>query len=130
LEKYAEDLPDTSVIICFHNEAWSTLLRTVHSVLDRTPRKYLHEIILVDDFSDVDYMQEPLHQYMSQLPKVKIVRLEKREGLIRARLRGAAVAQGTVLTFLDSHCECMEGWIEPLLDRIRQFYKRCVSGYR
>jgi polypeptide N-acetylgalactosaminyltransferase len=92
----------------------------VHSVLDRTPRKYLHEIILVDDFSDVDYMQEPLHQYISQLPKVKIVRLEKREGLIRARLRGAAVAQGAVLTFLDSHCECMEGWIEPLLDRIRQ----------
>ncbi|CAI4231396.1 unnamed protein product [Auanema sp. JU1783] len=119
-EKYKDNLPDTSVIVCFHNEAWSVLLRTVHSVLERTPDELLKEIILVDDFSDMEHTKKPLETYMAQFPKVRILRMEQREGLIRARLRGAEIAHGKVLTYLDSHCECMEGWIEPLLDRIKR----------
>ena len=116
--KYPESLPKTSVIVCFHNEAWSVLLRTVHSILNRSPAHLLEEIILVDDDSTMDHLKQNLSDYMSQLPKVRIIRAGKREGLIRARLLGAKYAKAAVLTFLDSHCECTVGWLEPLLDRI------------
>lgn len=46
---------------------------------------------------------------MANYPKVKIVRAEKREGLIRARLIGAEHVTAPVITYLDSHCECAEG---------------------
>ena len=42
-----------SVIILFNNEMLSALLRTVWSVVRMTPERYLHEIILVDDASNI-----------------------------------------------------------------------------
>ncbi|XP_077640963.1 polypeptide N-acetylgalactosaminyltransferase 5 [Lonchura striata] len=114
-----DDLPTTSIIMCFVDEVWSTLLRSVHSVLGRSPPHLVQEIILVDDCSTKEHLKEQLDTYMSRFPKVKILRLRERHGLIRARLAGAEVATGAVLTFLDSHVECNVGWLEPLLERVR-----------
>ncbi|XP_067995298.1 polypeptide N-acetylgalactosaminyltransferase 5 isoform X1 [Melanerpes formicivorus] len=113
------DLPTTTIIMCFVDEVWSTLLRSVHSVLSRSPPSLIEEIILVDDFSTKEHLKGKLDQYMSQFPKVKILHLKERHGLIRARLAGARIAKGSVLTFLDSHVECNVGWLEPLLERVR-----------
>ncbi|XP_073424001.1 polypeptide N-acetylgalactosaminyltransferase 10 isoform X1 [Dendrobates tinctorius] len=123
---YTAKLPNTSVIIPFHNEGWSSLLRTVHSILNRSPPELIAEIVLVDDFSDKAHLKKRLEDYMVNFPKVRIVRTKKREGLIRTRMLGASTAIGEVITFLDSHCEANVNWLPPLLDRIAQNRKTIV----
>eukprot|EP00056_Hartaetosiga_gracilis_P007135 m.104556 g.104556 ORF g.104556 m.104556 type:complete len:659 (-) comp12640_c0_seq5:167-2143(-) len=122
-------MPKTSVIICFVNEAWSALLRTVWSVLNRTPESLLEEIILLDDASDADWLGDNLIEYVKDnFPSsVRIVRSNSRLGLIRARLLGAKHAKGEVLTFLDSHCEANEKWLEPILDVIAKSRSTVVT---
>ncbi|KAH0516198.1 Polypeptide N-acetylgalactosaminyltransferase-like 6 [Microtus ochrogaster] len=123
---YLERLPNTSIIIPFHNEGWTSLLRTIHSIINRTPESLIEEIILVDDFSDREHLKEKLEDYMARFSKVRIVRTKKREGLIRTRLLGASVARGEVLTFLDSHCEVNVNWLPPLLNQIALNHKTIV----
>lgn len=113
LKQYPNKLPTTSIVIVFHNEvithhsiacnsclqwklivnllkAWTTLLRTVWSVINRSPRPLLKEIILVDDASEREYLGRKLENYVKTLPvKTFVLRTEKRSGLIRARLLGA-----------------------------------------
>lgn len=68
-----------------------------------------------------DFLKLTLENYVKNLEvPVKIIRMEERSGLIRARLRGAAASRGQVITFLDAHCECTAGWLEPLLARIKE----------
>jgi len=38
---------------------------------------------------------------------------------------GAKLSKGQVITFLDAHCECTQGWLEPLLHEI--YLDRYVS---
>uniref|UniRef100_A0A0N5AIE0 Polypeptide N-acetylgalactosaminyltransferase n=1 Tax=Syphacia muris TaxID=451379 RepID=A0A0N5AIE0_9BILA len=119
--KYPEDLPSVSVVIVFHNEGWSPLLRTVHSVLLRSPSHLIKEIILVDDFSNKEHLKEKLDEYITRFDgKVKLVRNKDREGLIRTRSIGAQHATGDVVIFLDAHCEVNINWLPPLLAPIRR----------
>uniref|UniRef100_A0A672IIT1 UDP-N-acetyl-alpha-D-galactosamine:polypeptide N-acetylgalactosaminyltransferase 16 n=1 Tax=Salarias fasciatus TaxID=181472 RepID=A0A672IIT1_SALFA len=94
---YDTDLPSTSIIITFHNEARSTLLRTIKRII---------RLLL----------QLPLVGWCSAPP-----------GLIRSRVRGADSASASVLTFLDSHCEVNSAWLQPLLQRVKQDHTRVVS---
>ncbi|XP_066091874.1 inactive polypeptide N-acetylgalactosaminyltransferase-like protein 5 [Saccopteryx bilineata] len=124
---YPIHLPTASVIICFHNEELNALLRTVSSVMNLTPHKILEEIILVDDMSDFGDLKEELDHHLENFRgKIKIIRNKKREGLIRARLIGAARASGDVLVFLDSHCEVNKVWLQPLLNAIAKNHKVVV----
>lgn len=120
LLKYPRKLPKVSVIVIFHNEVKSILLRTIHSIVNRTPDELLHEVILVNDKSSNAELYEPLKKYVREnfSRKVKIKDLAARKGLIVTRLEGARIATGEVLVFFDSHIEVGYNWLPPLLDPI------------
>lgn len=114
--QYSTKLPTVSVIIIFHNEHLSTLLRTCVSVVQRTPAQLLNEIILVDDASSLVDLRIPLTRFIeSRLPMVRLHRVRERIGLIQARMVGARVAASDFLVFFDSHCEAFHNWLPPLL---------------
>lgn len=73
------------------------------------------------------HLGQELTDEVATIPKTRILRLKSRSGLIRAKVEGGKVAQGDVLTFLDSHCECNVGWLEPLLARIGESRSNVVT---
>jgi len=127
---YSPTLPVASIIFVFHNENLSVLLRSIHSVLNRSPPRLLSQVILVDDasvpakgrFGKKQWLrlQQELDDYCRALPKLLLVRLRQRRGLMLARMEGAWRATGDILIFLDSHIEATTGWLEPLLARIAE----------
>ena len=119
-QKYFQHLPNVSVVITFHNEILSTLLRCIHSIYNRSPKQLLHEIVLINDKSTFPELYEKLRNYVLLQfgSKIKLVENEERQGLIKARMTGAKAATGEVLIFLDSHMEVYNSWLPPLLDPI------------
>lgn len=129
---YLKDLPSVSVIIPFHNEILSTLTRTIHSVINRSPSELLKEVILVNDHSDKDYCYGPLEDYIREHFDAKIVKIlvmPIRSGLMWARLAGARYASSDVLVFMDCHMEANVNWLPPLIEPIAINYRTCTCPY-
>ncbi|CAF0961394.1 unnamed protein product [Adineta steineri] len=114
-----DKLPTASVILVFYNEGWSTLVRTIHSAINTSPKELLKDIILVDDYSDQEHITVRLPEYIQRWNGlVKYVRTKQRVGLVEARIIGAQTCEGDVVVVLDAHCECVTNWLPPLLTRI------------
>ncbi|XP_052766645.1 polypeptide N-acetylgalactosaminyltransferase 2-like [Mya arenaria] len=116
-------LPDTSVVTVVQGEPRHVILRTIYTVLLRTPPDLLKEIIVVDDGSeDVSAGQQLMY-----IPKVKVIRTDKQQGLIQSYNLAAGIAEGKVLTFISVKCEVNVGWLEPMLQRLVQKPAAVVS---
>lgn len=127
---YRKHLPKVSVIIPFYDEHFTTLIRTLHSVINRSPKNVLKEVILVNDASTKKDLYEMLEIYIRKQPWGKLVKLlmmEERSGLIWSRLAGARTASGDVLLFLDCHMEAGYNFLPPLVDPIVENYRAVVS---
>lgn len=83
----------------FFDEYWSVLLRTLHSIYNRTPHELLEEITLINDNSSSVELYEPLRAYVESNfhGLVKIHNMNERRGLTVGRLEGARLSKGQVL---------------------------------
>ena len=74
-------------------------------MIRQTPAHLLHEIILVDDASELPHLKDPLEKFAARVGKVRIIRSPLRTGLIRARLIGASIAKVVRYTPLNETAE-------------------------
>ena len=105
-----------SIVMCMRNELVYLLLRTLTTIVRRTPENLLHEIVLIDDGSDEDSLPE-VRTYCSQLNlPLRTFRNNESVGITSCRRFGIEQAKGDVIVLLDSHMEVSDLWLEPLLD--------------
>jgi glycosyltransferase involved in cell wall biosynthesis len=101
---------DISVVICaYTEERWHDLVEAIESVQRQTlpPR----EIIVV-----IDRNPNLLKRVQEHAPGVMVIENQAAKGLSGARNSGVAVAQGTVVAFLDDDAVAEPDWLESLLD--------------
>jgi glycosyltransferase involved in cell wall biosynthesis len=99
---------DVSVIICaYTGQRWNELRAAVESVQKQTlpPR----EIIVV-----IDRNPDLLTKVREHLAGILVIENSEAKGASGARNSGAAIAQGSVLAFLDDDALAQPDWIEKL----------------
>ena len=124
-----------SVVIPARNEA-AYIAKTVFYTLHGVHADVLREVILVDDASP-DPVSDLINKALApggdldivsatDRAKVKVIRLDERQGLTRAKIIGAEAALGTHILFLDGHCRIVPGAVESMIDTMGTNYKRIV----
>ncbi|CAL8240072.1 unnamed protein product [Gadus morhua 'NCC'] len=133
MKTYPKDLPSIGVVLTYLDEALSILKRAIRSIIDRTPKSLLKEIILVDDHSRNDDLKQDFDMYIKtiedQNPGLLMTRVRHSEqlGLTTARISGWKAATADVVAILDAHIEVHDQWAEPLLTQIKGDRKLIVS---
>ncbi|KAM4572295.1 putative polypeptide N-acetylgalactosaminyltransferase 8 isoform 2-T2 [Odontesthes bonariensis] len=115
-KSYPKELPSLGVVLIYLNEASSIIKRALRSIIDRTPKNVLKEIIMVDDNSSNEDLKGDLDVYVKSLeqqnPNLRITRMRhtKQQGLSYARASGWRAATADVVAILDAHIEVHEMW--------------------
>ncbi len=123
------DTPLISAIICTHNRE-QYLGAAIDSLLQQSFERY--EVIVVDNASSdrtpeiVQARLTPTSSSPELHPKLRYI-YEPTLGLSVARNRGAAVAKGEVLAYLDDDAEANVGWLEALWAVFKQ-EKVAIAG--
>jgi GT2 family glycosyltransferase len=106
-----------SVLLLCHNKLEYT--RQSVAALRRNTAPELYELVVIDNAS-TDETPQFLNQIADEMPSVKIVRNSENLGFIGGNNRGAEVASGQYLFFLNNDTQVQPGWLEPLTNLMAQ----------
>jgi polypeptide N-acetylgalactosaminyltransferase len=145
LPKFSDEAPFTIVIVDYNEPL---LAKTVDEILKVRSEKLVHEILILDDFSD----RPVTYDMFTRDPRISIYRAKERLGLIRARIDGSNLAAGTFMVrlplrsldvvsvqffnfhcsfilqvLIDAHCKPHEDWLYPIDKSLRENYKRILN---
>ena len=101
--------PIVSVVIPVYNNCDVTV-RCLQSVVDQWPESLVTQVILVDDGS-TDFTAE----IVRRLPAIDYIRNGVNSGFIHSCNRGAAIARGRYICFLNNDTIVTPGWLDELV---------------
>jgi len=104
-----------SIIIPSLNESYDHVVKTFLSLKNTAPLELIEEIIFLNDGGEV-YEEE----MKAIIPQTIIIRHTERQGLIRSKKEGAAIAKAPILLFWEPHVIAQNGWLEPLIAHVEQ----------
>ncbi len=109
-----------SIVIASHNEGdllWRTVQSSIEASMDLD-----REVIVADDASTDGSVEEVRRRF----PDVRIVANRKRGGPSPTKDRGASVAKGKVLFFLDGHCRPEKGSLRRMVEDVESLDGRAI----
>jgi len=114
-----------SIIIPCYNKVEFTE-RCLEALFANTPASLGYEVILVDNASTDS--TPTLGARLEAEGRMRVIRNESNLGFAKACNRGAGVAQGGLLLFLNNDTVPLPGWLEPLLETLGRDPRIAVVG--
>ncbi len=115
-----------TIIVDFFDYQFYDLKTTLGSVLQYTPTEIIHEILVIDDGSTLEYIKQDSKAFVDKIRKAKILRLPNKVSIGRARMEAVKQATSEILVFLENNIICNEGWIQPLLHELESNHSAIV----
>lgn len=110
--------PHLSIIIPVFNQ-WTFTQACLETIRRNTEPHIPYEVIVVDNAS-TDETTSGLAQFQAAWPALQVERLPTNTGFSPACNRGAELARGEFLVFLNNDTEPQVGWLTPLLRELEK----------
>ena len=110
----ADPNPEVSIVIPVYGKIDVTL-NCIRSI-SNNPQKVNFELIIVDDFSPDSSLE-----WLSQIPKIRVIGNEENKGFIESCNAGADAAKGKFIHFLNNDTLVTPFWLDELLETFTSF---------